>query len=63
MFSIPYPNFQSAWCRPYSGRLLDLCLSGSRLVGVVFVGVNLMHQPADKFSGSLFLYKQLFKTV
>ena len=26
--------------RPYFGRLLDLCLSGSRLVGVVFVGVN-----------------------
>ena len=25
---------------PYFGRLLDLCLSGSRLVGVVFVGVN-----------------------
>ena len=24
------------------GRLSDLCLSGSRLVGVVFVGVNLV---------------------
>ena len=27
---------------PYFGRLLDLCLSGSRLVGVILMGVNQM---------------------
>ena len=41
-----YQTNQAKYCdscyfgRPYFGRLLDLCLSGSRLVGVVFVGVN-----------------------